>query len=126
MKDTCDTKCKFWKKYGEHCPNYIESAWRSADSNEFKRVKDCAPKRTFLMLQSIENRLLAIEKQINGFKNVIDTKVKTIHFRLGQDQSKPGETIRLPKGSGEADMGDVGGSGQGLLQSGGHGRGEPD
>ena len=61
VQDTCTTKCKFWKKYKENCPFFMETLWAPHEgSSQPKTVKDCAPKRslilqmeTFAMIQGL-------------------------------------------------------------------------
>jgi len=62
---TCNPKCKWWKKYKEGCPNYIESVFIPHGSNQPIIYKDCAPKRAMLMIQDLSNRLLAMQKETN-------------------------------------------------------------
>lgn len=65
MENTCDyKKCKLFDLLGgdpEQCPNYQESWW-ALDKDKPKLIKDCAPKRTFLMIQDLHNRLIGVQK----------------------------------------------------------------
>ena len=58
-------KCKFWKKYKENCPNYIETTWAALSGNQPYLVKDCAPKRAVIMTMDLSNRLLGLQKELN-------------------------------------------------------------
>jgi hypothetical protein len=80
MENTCNEKCHLWKKYGINCPNYIESWWTFEDKKKPILIKDCAPKRTFLMIQELYNRLVGLqqasEQQRNNAGTIIDlTKI---------------------------------------------------
>lgn len=72
IQDTADcTNCAFKTKKGEKCPNYIETLWDEKDAVQPKIIKDCAPKRTLLMLQELYNRTFALQTQINQAENQI-------------------------------------------------------
>jgi len=66
MENTCNYKeCKLFDLLGgvpEQCPHYIESWWTPSDGGKPILVKDCAPKRTFLMIQDLNNRLIGVQK----------------------------------------------------------------
>lgn len=70
MKNTCLTECPLWKKFKDKCPNFMVSHWKNPEGKE-RRIEDCAPKRTFLMLQSIENRVLALEQSNQQQRNAM-------------------------------------------------------
>lgn len=65
IKDTCHDKCKFWKKYKDNCPNYIETTWIANEGGQLKLIKDCAPKRSLLVSMDVSNRLMALQKEVN-------------------------------------------------------------
>jgi len=79
MENTCNKDCPLWKKYKENCPNCIESWWTpEGEGKEPILVKDCAPKRTFIMIQGLHNRLVGVEQsqeqqrnEMNGFSKVM-------------------------------------------------------
>ncbi len=65
MENTCDHKeCKLFDLLGgnpSQCPNYQETWW-TQDKKKPTLIKDCAPKRTFLMIQDLHNRIIGIQK----------------------------------------------------------------
>ena len=70
MEDTCiREKCPLWKKFKGRCPNFIETGWKEHDKAQPIMVADCAPKRTLLMMQTLYNRFIGVqksnEKQVN-------------------------------------------------------------
>ena len=66
MENTCNYKeCKLFDLLGgsqEQCPNYQESWWTPSRGGTPLLVKDCAPRRTFLMIQDLHNRLIGVQK----------------------------------------------------------------
>ena len=66
MENTCDYKeCKLFDLLGgkpEQCPNYQESWWTPEGKGKPVLIKDCAPRRTFLMIQDLSNRLVGVQK----------------------------------------------------------------
>ena len=66
MEDTCNYKeCKLFDLLGgkpEQCPNYQESWWTPEGKGKPVLIKDCAPRRTFLMIQDLSNRLVGVQK----------------------------------------------------------------
>lgn len=46
------------------CPNYIETFWEENGNPQPILVKDCAPKRTLLMMQELYNRCFGMQQQI--------------------------------------------------------------
>ncbi len=66
MENTCNYKeCKLFDLLGgspEQCPNYMESWWRPSNDNKPILVRDCAPRRTLLMIQDLSNRLVGVQK----------------------------------------------------------------
>lgn len=74
MKDTCIFKeCLVAKrlklKKGEECINFIEAWWTPEGKKEPLIIKDCSPKRTFLMIQELYNRLIGVEKSQEQMRN---------------------------------------------------------
>ncbi|MES2409031.1 MAG: hypothetical protein V4509_01880 [Patescibacteria group bacterium] len=65
MKDTACENCPFKKMGFEQCPNYIETLWHQKDESQPVIIKDCAPKRSLLMVQELYNRTFALQQQIN-------------------------------------------------------------
>jgi len=65
MEHTCQPdKCALFILLGgepNQCPNYQESWWNVKDSKPIL-IRDCAPKRTFLMIQDLSNRLVGVQK----------------------------------------------------------------
>jgi len=89
MQETCNPdKCKLFQLLGgnpEECPNYVVSWWTPQDGLKKGQpivVKDCAPKRTLLMIQELMNMNVALqraeEQQRNESKKVSDLCVETI------------------------------------------------
>lgn len=96
MEGTCSKDCPLWKKYKEKCPNYIEAWWKPDNGNEPKLIKDCAPKRTFLMIQELHNRLISLQQAQEQQRNLTSTVMtslqgvaKEMRLRLNDE-----ETIR--------------------------------
>lgn len=57
------------------CPNYIETLWHEKDNPQPRIVKDCAPKRTLLMLQELYNRTFSLQQQVSqGEGQIIELK----------------------------------------------------
>jgi hypothetical protein len=75
MEETCRKKeCANWELYGEgKCPNYIESWWtpNPMTGGEPKLIADCAPRRTFLMIQDLHNRLVGVERSQEQMRNEV-------------------------------------------------------
>ena len=74
MKNTCEFKdCPIAKrlklKKEEECTNFIESWWTPEGTKNPIIVKDCSPKRTFLMIQELYNRLIGVEKSQEQMRN---------------------------------------------------------
>jgi len=73
MKNTCNpTECKLFDLLGgtpEQCPNFIESWFTPSDGSKPILVKDCAPKRTFLMISELHQRLIGVEKASEEGRN---------------------------------------------------------
>jgi len=91
MEGTCDKNCPLWKKYKEKCPNYIESWWKPENKKEPILIKDCAPKRTFIMIQELHNRFIGVEKSQEEQRNRMDVVNKTfsrLMIAMGKDYLK--------------------------------------
>jgi len=72
MEDTCSKeKCSLWQLTDGNCPNFIESWWTPVGpgENQPKLVSDCAPKRTFLMIQDLSNRLTGLQSSHEELRN---------------------------------------------------------
>ena len=69
MKDTCTDDCKFWKKYKDKCPNYIETTWTSED-NIPSVFKDCAPKRNVIMTMDLMNKFNGLQVAVEQDRNM--------------------------------------------------------
>lgn len=66
MENTCKKeKCKLWKKYKDSCPNYISCTYMNEKTKLEKRVEDCAPIRTMLMVQDLYSRLIGLQKDVS-------------------------------------------------------------
>ena len=66
IRDTADCEnCAQKPKCKGNCPNYIETFWHEEGQQQPTLVKDCAPKRTMLMLQELYNRCYGMQVQIN-------------------------------------------------------------
>lgn len=66
MDSTCDPKnCKLFDLIGgtpEQCPNFQESWWTPEGKGKPILIKDCSPRRIFLMIQDLHNRLIGVQK----------------------------------------------------------------
>lgn len=66
MENTCNyEECKLFELLGgnpEQCPNYQESWWQPDGNGQPVLVKDCSPRRTLLMIQSLYARLEGVQK----------------------------------------------------------------
>jgi hypothetical protein len=77
-RDTCKGKpCPFWKKYKDNCPNYIEGQWRSAEGHVYA-TKDCAPRRSMILVQQIYDHMLDVRKDYGHVRNSNIEVVKAI------------------------------------------------
>jgi hypothetical protein len=71
MQNTCDfEKCYFAQLLDkvEQCPNYVE-AWWTPHKGQPELYKDCAPKRTQLMVQELYNRLTGLQQSSEQERN---------------------------------------------------------
>ena len=111
MQGTCNPKeCKLHDLLGgmpEQCPNYMESWWQPAPQATDRTpilVKDCAPKRTFLMIQELSNRLVGVQKSQEELRNetvwvqavaeVIGKNIKGINLEAFVDQRRQLNNIK--------------------------------
>ncbi len=67
MQNTCiPESCKLYSLLGppaEQCPNYVETSWRN-DKGEILTLKDCSPRRIIVMLQTLSNNSVGLQKSI--------------------------------------------------------------
>jgi len=72
IQDTAQCEdCAFKVKDGKKCPNYIETIWQEEGNPQPRIIKDCAPKRTLLMLQELYNRTFALQKQVSQSEGLV-------------------------------------------------------
>lgn len=64
-KDTACENCPFKRMGFSECPNYIETVWHEQGSQQPTIVKDCAPKRSLLMIQELYNRTFGLQQQVS-------------------------------------------------------------
>ena len=70
MKDTCCKEdCKWWKKYRDKCPFYLETTWTCDESGGTKLVCDCSPKRTLMLTMEMYNRSLGVQQAAEQARN---------------------------------------------------------
>lgn len=102
MENTCrGEECPLWKKYKEKCPNFIESWWtpkRPGDDGQPYLIKDCAPRRTFLMIQELHNRLIGVEKSNEQQRNanIVTIKVLSDMIRSNAEVIGNQQVLSLP------------------------------
>lgn len=65
IENTCNPKCRFWKKYKQNCPFYLETKWDPHDGSQPYYAKDCSPKRSVLLTMELSNRLWGLQKEAN-------------------------------------------------------------
>ena len=70
MESTCIETCKFWKKYKDKCPFYLETLWSNDESSTPKVVRDCSPKRSLLVVMDLSNRLLGVQQAAEQERNM--------------------------------------------------------
>lgn len=63
VKGTSCENCPFKKMGHEECPNYIETIWQEEGNPQPVIIKDCAPKRTLLLVQELYNKVFALQQQ---------------------------------------------------------------
>jgi len=102
MENTCCfEKCEFAKilmlSNPNQCMNYIESMWMkgpmdgSAGGSRPKLVNDCAPKRTFLMVQELYARQIGTQQAVEQIRNEIqwtEVVANVVGKNLGLDLEK--------------------------------------
>lgn len=88
MENTCNPKeCALFELLGgkqEQCPNYQEVWFTPKGREEAILIKDCAPRRTFLMIQDLYNMVLDMRKDINEARNE-STWVQVVAEVLGKN-----------------------------------------
>ena len=75
MQDTaCGKDCPFVKtgfcESDAQCPNYCESVWVEAQSQEKKIVRDCVPKRLLFQNNDQNHRILALQEALEQQRNM--------------------------------------------------------
>lgn len=109
MQETaCGRKCPF--AVGDDCsscPNYVESFWVNAKDNQPQLIRDCAPKRTFMMVQDLHNRLTGVQEaqeqqrnELNAFTQSLNNAVVTAvemskHKAISNENVKKSKVIEL-------------------------------
>jgi len=73
MRDTACKDCPYKIMGFDECPNYIETVWNKEGDIQPQIVRDCAPKRTLLMLQELYNRTFGLQQQVNQCENSAET-----------------------------------------------------
>uniref|UniRef100_A0A6M3L644 Uncharacterized protein n=1 Tax=viral metagenome TaxID=1070528 RepID=A0A6M3L644_9ZZZZ len=90
MQDTCiPNECRLFDLLGgtvNQCPNFQESWWTPENSGKPILVKDCAPRRTFLMVQDLSNRMVGVQKASEQSRN-LSAKVQVLQEALGKNLS---------------------------------------
>lgn len=81
MENTCSENCFLWKKYKKRCPNYVESLWNPNKGKPIL-IKDCAPKRTFLMIQELYNKLEGVQQSQEQQRNATMPIFKLIKTQI--------------------------------------------
>lgn len=80
VRDTACENCPFKSMGHDECPNYIETLWHEQGNTQPRIVKDCAPKRTLLMLQELHSKVFALQQQ------VVQQEGQILEFRSGISQ----------------------------------------
>ena len=94
MENTCEfDKCYFFGLLDDirQCPNYMENGWKEELTGKLCIVKDCAPKRTALMVQDLYNRMIGVEKSQGKQRNEIN---RLLHFVIPAIGGEP-DTILI-------------------------------
>ena len=71
VNDTACKQCPYKEKGFKECPNYIETIWQEEGNPQPKIVKDCAPRRSLLLLQELCNKSFALQKQTSQMEGEI-------------------------------------------------------
>ncbi len=115
MENTCNyPDCGFAKfhkfKKPDQCPNYLENWFRTnapgADQTP-KLVRDCAPRRTLIMIQELYNRDIGVQQALEQQRNVTFKVVSKFNQILDLTARKlsergeflPIEQIEIPEGA---------------------------
>lgn len=82
---TCTGKvCPFWRRYNTDCPNYIECRWVTQDGHEHV-TKDCAPKRSTMMVQQLYNQFVKTQGSFDQMRNAA---ISVFHIAMNKDTEK--------------------------------------
>jgi len=101
MVNTCEfPNCEFAKilmlNSSKQCPNYVESLWtkgpmQGEGNSRPQLVCDCSPRRTFLMIQELYNRLIGTQQAVENIRNEIvwtEVVANVVGKNLGLDLEK--------------------------------------
>ena len=73
MESTCNPEnCKLFDLIGgtpDQCPNYMENWFTPSGGGKPVLTKDCAPRRTLLMISDLHNRLIGVQKAQEAQRN---------------------------------------------------------
>lgn len=98
VEDTCNTeKCYFAELIGdpEKCPNFVVNVFTPVGKegpNEPVFVRDCAPRRTLIMIQDLHNRMTGMQSAIEQSRNKNDSVLQL--FKMLIDKYINSNTIR--------------------------------
>jgi len=88
MAAVLDVPCKF----PEDCENYLEGWWTPLEG-EAKLVKDCAKRRTMMMVQDLYNRTISLQQAQEEQRNNSE-KALMAFARLSSEALKTLTTIK--------------------------------
>jgi hypothetical protein len=91
-ESTCKTKCPFWTRYGENCPNYVEGTWESQDGEKYT-TKDCAPKRSMILVQQMYDHIIGVRRDYNQFRNASTEVLKPAAQSVGVELIVEGDIV---------------------------------
>jgi hypothetical protein len=91
MESTCTKDCKFWKKYKDKCPFYIQTTWSKDGEPTPRVVEDCTPKRSMILIMEMSNRFLGLQQATEQERNMQHRVVE----KLIQMQNDSMDTINL-------------------------------
>lgn len=96
VKDTACENCPFKEMGYKECPNYIETIWNEIDNPEPRIVRDCAPRRSLLLLQELLNKSFAVQAQASQMEGEV-VKLRGVFSQLIQAiQSSMGKPLLPP------------------------------
>jgi hypothetical protein len=99
MKDTCDSENCGWLKFiggrAEDCPNFVLTVWHSEEDKETKSVRDCAPRRTLLVVMDMLSSNIATRQSNEELRNKNEKTLLVLRSIIQQAQQDP---IRLTDG----------------------------